>query len=207
MSITSKKSKPPKRLTYHVGDLPERLSKAVLELVAENGVEGVSISEAARRAGVSSGAPYRHFKDREDLLVSVAKDAQKRVWQQLKESMTRQTSPEKQIVAVVHGYFDFIRDEPAAAELLLNSGLTIAHRELDEVSRSAYEYMMEIATEISPRATQQQRNEFVFGVVAICYGSGRMMRDRFSPVTKQSQYREMGAKAVRLLIAGFKGTT
>jgi AcrR family transcriptional regulator len=45
---------------YHHGGLAEALKQAVLELIAEGGIESVTMAEAARRAGVSSGAPYHH---------------------------------------------------------------------------------------------------------------------------------------------------
>src|SRR3954451_6199292 len=48
-----------RRATYHHGDLRAALVTAALELVAEKGVAGLSVAEAARRAGVSSAAPYQ----------------------------------------------------------------------------------------------------------------------------------------------------
>ncbi|WP_157088550.1 helix-turn-helix domain-containing protein, partial [Bradyrhizobium jicamae] len=46
---------------YHHGDLRRVLIDAALQLVGESGAEAVSVREAARRAGVSPGAPFRHF--------------------------------------------------------------------------------------------------------------------------------------------------
>jgi AcrR family transcriptional regulator len=60
------------RTTYHHGDLRNSLIRAALALVAEHGVEGFSLREAARRVGVSASACYRHFSDREELLAAVA---------------------------------------------------------------------------------------------------------------------------------------
>src|SRR3978361_2567018 len=60
------------RATYHHGDLKRALTEAALALVAEKGPKGFTLSEAARRAGVSLAAPYRHFADKADLLASVA---------------------------------------------------------------------------------------------------------------------------------------
>ncbi len=57
---------------YHHGDLPAALRAAALQLVAERGAGGLSIAEAARRAGVSSAAPYRHYDDRDALLADLA---------------------------------------------------------------------------------------------------------------------------------------
>ena len=60
------------RRAYHHGDLRTALVDATLELMAENGVQGFSVAEAARRTGVSISAPYRHFADRDQLLAAAA---------------------------------------------------------------------------------------------------------------------------------------
>lgn len=60
------------RTSYHHGDLKRALTEAALALVTEKGPKGFTLSEAARRAGVSLAAPYRHFADKADLLASVA---------------------------------------------------------------------------------------------------------------------------------------
>jgi AcrR family transcriptional regulator len=58
--------------TYHHGNLREALLEAALRLIAEVGPGGFTLREVARRAGVSHNAPYRHFRDREDVLAAVA---------------------------------------------------------------------------------------------------------------------------------------
>jgi AcrR family transcriptional regulator len=57
---------------YHHGDLKEALVNAAIWLIEHKGPEGFTLAEAARWAGVSPAAPYRHFRDREDLLSKVA---------------------------------------------------------------------------------------------------------------------------------------
>src|ERR1700740_2122767 len=62
-----------RRDSYHHGDLKRALTSAALSLVAEKGPKGFTLTEAARRAGVSAAAPYRHFADKAHLLATVAK--------------------------------------------------------------------------------------------------------------------------------------
>lgn len=57
---------------YHHGNLREALIRAALELIAEKGPAGFTFAEAARWAGVSPAAPYRHFRDRDELMANVA---------------------------------------------------------------------------------------------------------------------------------------
>ncbi|HTJ41572.1 MAG TPA: TetR/AcrR family transcriptional regulator [Kofleriaceae bacterium] len=68
-----------KRTTYHHGDLRNALIAAALQLIAEKGVEGFTLRDAAKKAGVSVAAPYRHFTDRDDLLAAVAADCMQRL--------------------------------------------------------------------------------------------------------------------------------
>ena len=63
---------------YHHGDLRRVLIDAALKLAEEGGPEAVSVREAARRAGVSPGAPFRHFDSRAALMTAVAEEAQRR---------------------------------------------------------------------------------------------------------------------------------
>ena len=72
---------------YHHGNLKEALVSAARVLILEKGPHGFSLIEAARLAGVSPAAPYRHFKDREALLAEVARrgyadfsDSLERAW-------------------------------------------------------------------------------------------------------------------------------
>lgn len=56
---------------YHHGDLRAGLIEATRRLVEEKGPEGFSVTDACRLAGVSTAAPYKHFKDKNDMLVSM----------------------------------------------------------------------------------------------------------------------------------------
>lgn len=64
--------KRPARRGYHHGDLRQALIAAAEALVVERGVDGFTLREAARRAGVSPAAPAHHFKDMRGLLTEVA---------------------------------------------------------------------------------------------------------------------------------------
>jgi AcrR family transcriptional regulator len=64
---------------YHHGRLRQALLDASLEIIAEVGVSGLSLREAARRAGVSHAAPKRHFATATDLYCAVAEDAYRKL--------------------------------------------------------------------------------------------------------------------------------
>jgi AcrR family transcriptional regulator len=63
---------------YHHGNLREALIKAALDLIAAKGPAGFTFAETARSAGVSPAAPYRHFRDRDELMADVARQGYER---------------------------------------------------------------------------------------------------------------------------------
>jgi AcrR family transcriptional regulator len=63
---------------YHHGDLRRALIDATLDLVEAEGPDQVSLREVARRVGVSPGAPYRHFKSRQELMSAVGMEVMER---------------------------------------------------------------------------------------------------------------------------------
>src|SRR6266481_2813318 len=81
---------PPK--PYHHGDLRRVLIDAALGLAEEGGAEAVSVREAARRAGVSPGAPFRHFETRDALMTAVAEEAQRRFRAEIQTALAEATA-------------------------------------------------------------------------------------------------------------------
>ncbi|HET8996080.1 MAG TPA: TetR/AcrR family transcriptional regulator [Acetobacteraceae bacterium] len=102
------------RRGYHHGNLREALVEATLELIAAKGPAGFTIAEAARLAGVSPAAPYRHFRDAEALLAEVAL----RGFDQLTAVLTRAWAngtpdPVRAFEAIGSAYLGFAREQPA----------------------------------------------------------------------------------------------
>ena len=77
----------PSSKPYHHGDLRRVLIDAALQLVNEGGADAVSVREAARRAGVSPGAPFRHFPSRDALIQAVAEEAQRRFRAEIEQAL------------------------------------------------------------------------------------------------------------------------
>jgi AcrR family transcriptional regulator len=79
--------RPIPRAAYHHGDLRRALIAAGLDLAAERGLEEFSLREVARRAGVSTAAPYWHFPDRDALLAAIAADCAARWLEAMRASV------------------------------------------------------------------------------------------------------------------------
>jgi AcrR family transcriptional regulator len=92
------------RATYHHGDLKRALTEAALALVAEKGPKGFTLSEAARRAGVSLAAPYRHFADKADLLASVAEQGFLELHQAMEAAGEHGSDPRTRVTELSRAY-------------------------------------------------------------------------------------------------------
>src|ERR1700750_2846042 len=92
------------RKSYHHGDLKRALTEAALALVAEKGPKGFTLSEAARRAGVSVAAPYRHLADKAGLLAAVAEQGFVELHAALSAARAGTTDPRGQVIALGRAY-------------------------------------------------------------------------------------------------------
>ncbi|MCB4824609.1 TetR/AcrR family transcriptional regulator [Roseicella aerolata] len=100
------------RRGYHHGNLREALLEAARQLVAERGPQGFTLTEAARRAGVSPSAPYRHFKDREEVLAELCRRGFALFGQRLQAAAAGAVSPAEALRRMGPAYLAFAREEP-----------------------------------------------------------------------------------------------
>jgi AcrR family transcriptional regulator len=110
---------------YHHGNLKEALIRAALELIAEKGPAGFTFAEAARFAGVSPAAPYRHYRDRDDLLADVAL----RGFEQFADALTKawddgRPDPMTAFERMGKAYLAFARAEPAYYSAMFETGIS-----------------------------------------------------------------------------------
>jgi len=107
-------SRKSRRRGYHHGNLREALIEAALELIAEKGPAGFTFAEAARWAGVSAAAPYRHFRDRDALMADVARRGFEAFAARLEAAWNDgRPEPRRAFEALGHAYLGFAREEPA----------------------------------------------------------------------------------------------
>lgn len=92
---------------YHHGALREALIEASVALASEGGPDRVILREAARVAGVSHSAAYRHFRDRGELLAEVSRRARHALATEMSRRVGRTKDPRKRLRAVGTAYIDF----------------------------------------------------------------------------------------------------
>jgi AcrR family transcriptional regulator len=102
------------RKGYHHGNLREALIEAARQLLAERGPQGFTLVDAARRAGVSPAAPYRHFRDKEALLAEVALAGFRTFAEQQNNALRGQKDPIAAFRAMGLAYLAFAQQDPGA---------------------------------------------------------------------------------------------
>lgn len=122
----SKDDRGGRRRGYHHGNLREALIEAALALIAEKGPSGFSFADAARSAGVSSAAPYRHFRDREALIADVARRGFE-LFEQRLDAAWNDGRPDTFTAFENTGraYLAFARDEPAHYSAMFEAGIDL----------------------------------------------------------------------------------
>jgi len=109
---------------YHHGNLKEALIRAALELIAQKGPAGFTFAEAARWAGVSPAAPYRHYRDRDELLSDVAKRGFDQFEQVLRLAWDDgKPKPSEAFDRLGRAYLHFARTEPAYYSAMFEAGI------------------------------------------------------------------------------------
>ena len=122
--MTREKTKAP----YHHGDLKNTLVDVALAHIARSGVSSLSLREVARDAGVSHSAAYRHFTNKEDLLVAIAEQG----FQQLGESLgaaarTHAGDPAGALQAAGVAYVEFAVSHPEHLQIMFGGSIADAN--------------------------------------------------------------------------------
>jgi AcrR family transcriptional regulator len=126
--------------TYHHGDLPAALLRAAGRTLEKRGIGALSLREAARHAGVSHNAPYRHFPDREALLAALAAEGFAMLGERLRGQPGR---------AMGEAYVRFALEQPQRFRLMFGGVLPMAkHPELRAAAHAAYQALQQAFKEM-----------------------------------------------------------
>jgi AcrR family transcriptional regulator len=136
------------RQRYHHGDLRHSLLVAAKSLIAEAGIESLSLRKLAERAGVSRTAPYHHFSDKNDLLCAIAAEGFCRRHQEMSEAFNDpHLTPSEKFQAFICGYISFAAENPEEYELMFGRNIwkqKNSTQELRDVAYPCFQYQLEM---------------------------------------------------------------
>jgi AcrR family transcriptional regulator len=147
------------RAGYHHGNLREALIDAALQLIAEHGHMDFTFAEAARAAGVSPAAPYRHFRDRDDMLAEIAR----RGFELLETELTRawdegRPDPIGAFANVGRAYLRLARNQPGYYSAMFEAGISDHDRpDLRNASERAFGVLRQAAETIAAKLPKDKR--------------------------------------------------
>lgn len=135
----------PAKQKYHHGDLRSALLEAALTVISEIGPQGLTIREVARRAGVSHAAPYRHFTDKNELILAVVEQGFDLLQSTMQaEKDAAEDDPLSQFAASGMAYVNFALQHPAYYRVMFSGDMlsSTGNVTLQHTSREALQEMV-----------------------------------------------------------------
>ncbi len=157
------KSKAP----YHHGDLRKQLVAAAEEIILERGVDGFTLREASRRAGVSPAAPAHHFKDARGLLSEVALLGFQEFGDALIAADQRGgKDPQKRLYEQGLAYVTFALQNPARFQLMFAHGkCDMRYKNLGEVAERSFKVLESAVRAASGLKPADDMTEDAYGLL------------------------------------------
>ncbi|MBX2812082.1 MAG: TetR/AcrR family transcriptional regulator [Myxococcales bacterium] len=132
---------------YHHGALRTALLSAAVTLIEERGVHRLSLRECARRAGVSHAAPYRHFADKDALLMAIAQQGFDWLHKSGITAMDQLEDPRDRLDAYGVAYVRFAIEHPVHLRVMFTQQFEVPD-ELEYPGAPAFELLRETAAAV-----------------------------------------------------------
>ncbi|MEO1106652.1 MAG: TetR/AcrR family transcriptional regulator [Pseudomonadota bacterium] len=144
---------------YHHGNLKQALIEAALSLIEEKGPTGFTLSEAAKTAGVTPAAVYRHYHGREDLIAEAAKQGFEMFADLMQYAYDQgQPSALAAFEATGRAYLAFARKHPGHYIAMFESGVSLNRTpELSVAANRAKSVLEKAAADLSQHIPPEKR--------------------------------------------------
>ncbi|QSE95420.1 TetR/AcrR family transcriptional regulator [Rhodococcus pseudokoreensis] len=180
---------------YHHGDLHNALVRAAVELLEEDGAAELSLRAAARRAGVSTAAPYRHFSDRDALLSAVAAVGYRDLADRLAAAHPVPTTADD-LAAIAIAYVQFALARPGLFRVMFAEPCDPTNPERVAATTAIHEYVKSIVQQAFPTADPDAMADAVWALVhglAFLHLDGKFSADSVSDRVRAAVHAILGA--------------
>jgi AcrR family transcriptional regulator len=180
----------PGRRTYHHGKLRQALIDMAVQVAEESGHEELSLREVARRLGVSSGAPFRHFPNRASLMAAIAEEATLRLRLGVERDLRKAGLDEVDRLKVLgRAFIDWALDKPAQFRIV--SARRLFDFEASASLKAHFNEVRNLTVQLVAQAQQAGRiqartpaEDMALALRATAYGLARMCVDGQLPQWK-----------------------
>ena len=135
------------RKNYHHGDLKNALIREGVEILAKEGVDGLSLRKVAQKAGVSHSAPYSHFPDKQSLIAAISTEGFNQLYRELQSVVARfKEDPKRQLLDGAQAYVQFAMNNADTFKIMF-SGVLEKEKEYPsfvDASRKTFELVVRI---------------------------------------------------------------
>lgn len=196
---------------YHHGNLRQVLIDAALALVENGGAAALSLREAARRAGVSTAAPYRHFSSRKALLAAVAEEGFGLLGEEIRRAIAAHHNPARRLGEAGIAYVLFAAANPSHFKVMFSSALADrrAYPALEAAADGASRLLLAAIRDYQkagwmssgdPREMQLSAWSIVHGLASLITSGHVRVAD-----SDPARIEEIARTVVRSLVPGFDG--
>jgi AcrR family transcriptional regulator len=159
-----------KKAAYHHGDLRHALIEASKAIIERDGVEALSLREAARHAGVSPAAPYHHFGSKAGLLGAIAGSGFTGLTAAMHTALASLDDPEdpvERLMALGRAYVDFALGRPTEFRLMFRPSLVSPADLPDDCDPSeSFTLMLDAVGRVAPLLPEGLRSREALSVLA-----------------------------------------
>lgn len=168
---------------YHHGNLREALIDAAEALLAEGGIDALSLRAAARRSGVSQAAPYAHFRGKQALLAAVGTRGFDRLTRYLHRAEQNIDSTAERMRLLARAYVAFALDYPMLFRLMFGPELCATYdTELEQAGKASYAPIQEaVAEEAASAGADDSAADASLAAWALVHGLAMLIVDGKQP--------------------------
>ncbi len=158
-------------------DLRAKLLESSLDLIAKEGIEGFSMREVARRAGVSHQAPYHYFQDREAILAEIVTEGFARLRDDMIAALGAFEDPHARLTAIGKAYLRFALEHPAHFKLMFRSELVQQERHVEAkaCAQAAFDVLVSVVGDVASKGGKPADLTLVIAAWSTVHGLATLM--------------------------------
>ncbi|MEO0825358.1 MAG: TetR/AcrR family transcriptional regulator [Cyanobacteria bacterium J06639_14] len=204
-------SNPKKQGRYHHGDLRQAVIDAALQLIAEQGIESLTLREIAQRVGVSRMAPYRHFENKAVLLAVLAQEGFQALFVHIQATLAKSSSqPLERLQALGVAYIFYAVENPVHYRVMFDASLSnrTLYPPLYETAVKSFDCLVEVLIKCQNAGLIGGGDPKELAQInwSLCHGLAMLLIDQQFITMGHAPVEELANTALKTIIEGLKNS-